>query len=301
MLRNRLHSSENLANFVAYMIGKMNKYILTLIAACALLPMRAQSLVSHHFEERSLSLGGGYTNMLDTYLSPLHYEGAHVTLVSECFSQTEAPSRRWYAQSLFALHGDYTTPRSGNGLTVGGMADYSYSQYYCFSFGGDKRRAFLYVGPQTQLRIGGIYNLRNSNNPAQLKLGVNLAASAIAKYGFSLWDIPMKVRLQTDLPLLGTAFAPDYGQSYYEIFYLGQSGGCVHMTSLHNNLSLRTNLSCDIELRPCTLRFTLGNDLYQWWLGNQHYRMFTHSVMLGYVRNLYRIVRDDKVRPYVPY
>ena len=279
----------------------MNKYILTLIAACALLPMAAQSLASHHFEERSLSLGGGYTNMLDTYLSPLHYGGAHVALVSECFSQTEAPSRRWYAQSLFALHGDYTTPRSGNGLTVGGMADYSYSQYYSFSLGGDKRRGFLYVGPQAQLRIGGIYNLRNSNNPAQLKLGVNLAASAIAKYTFSLWSVPMKVRLQTDLPLLGTAFAPDYGQSYYEIFYLGQSGGCVHMTSLHNNLSLRTNLSCDIELHPCTLRLTLGNDLYQWRLGSQHYRMFTHSVMLGYVRNLYRIVRDDKVRQYVPY
>ena len=83
----------------------MNKYILTLIAACALLPMAAQSLASHHFEERSLSLGGGYTNMLDTYLSPLYYGGAHVALVSECFSQTEAPSRRWYAQSLLGPDG----------------------------------------------------------------------------------------------------------------------------------------------------------------------------------------------------
>lgn len=280
---------------------EMKKYILTLIAACAALSMVAQSLTSHHFEERSFSLGGGYTNLLDTYLSPLHYGGAHVALMGECFSQTDVPNGRWYAQSLFALHGDYTTPRSGNGLTVGGMADYSYSQYYSFPLWGNKQRACLYVGPQAQLRIGGIYNLRNSNNPAQLKLGVNLAASAIAKYAFSLWNVPMKVRLQTDLPLLGTAFAPDYGQSYYEIFYLGQSGGCAHVTSLHNNLSLRTYLSCDVELRPCTLRLTLGNDLYQWTLGRQHYRMFTHSVMLGYVRNLYRVVRDDTVVKYVPY
>lgn len=240
--------------------------------------------------------------MIDTYLSPLRYSGPHVALLSECFSQAVAPSGRWFTQSLFALHGDYATPVSGSGLTVGGMADYSYTWYYeapLLSPQGGKFR--LLVGPQAQLRLGGIYNLRNSNNPAQLKLGVNLAASAMAKYTFSLWHTPMSVRLQTDLPLLGTAFGPDYGQSYYEIFYLGQGNGCAHMTSLHNNLSLRTNLSYDLQLRPCTLRLTLANDLYQWTLGSQHYRMFTHSVMLGVVKNLYHVVRDEEASRHIPY
>ena len=237
--------------------------------------------------------------MVDTYLSPLRYSGAHAALLSECFSQTAATSGRWFAQSLFALHGDYATPASGSGLTVGGMADYSYTYYYKITL--EDKNLSLYVGPQGQLRIGGIYNLRNSNNPAQLKLGVNLAASAMAKYTFALWNTPMNVRLQTDLPLLGTAFGPDYGQSYYEIFYLGQSKGCIHTTSLHNNLSLRTNLSYDLQLRPCTLRLTLANDLYQWTLGKQHYRMFTHSVMVGCVKSLYRVMRDEEVSRYIPY
>ena len=237
--------------------------------------------------------------MVDTYLSPLRYCGAHVALLSECFSQTSLPGRRWFAQSLFALHGDYTTPSSGSGLTVGGMADYSYTYYYSMPITG--QALSLYVGPQAQLRIGGIYNLRNSNNPAQLKLGVNLAASAMAKYAFTLWSIPMNVRLQADMPLLGTAFGPDYGQSYYEIFYLGQSEGCVYTTSLHNNLSLRTHLSYALQLRPCMLRVTLANDLYQWTLGNQHYRMFTHTLMLGVVKNLYHVVRDEEASQYIPY
>lgn len=261
----------------------------------------SQTLASHRFEERSLSLGGGYTSLTDTYLSPLRYGGAHATLFSECFSQTKAPSGRWFAQSLFALHGNYLTPHYGNGLTVGGMADYSYTQYYALPLWGDKRGASFYVGPQAQLRIGGIYNLRNSNNPAQLKLGVNLAASAMAKYAFTLWSTPMSIRLQANLPLLGTAFAPDYGQSYYEIFYLMQARGCVHLTSLHNNLSLRANCSYDIQLRPCTLRLTLANDLYQWTLGGQHYRMFTHSIMLGCVKNLYHVTREEETRTYIPY
>lgn len=290
-----MHSSRNFANFVG-----MKRYVLSLsIAIGAWLPLAAQSLESVRFEERSLSWGGGYTNMVDTYLSPLRYDGPHVALLSECFSQAATPGGRWFVQSLFALHGDYTTPSSGSGLTVGGMADYGYTYYYSMPI--SHQALSIYVGPQAQLRIGGIYNLRNSNNPAQLKLGVNVAASAMAKYAFTLWKIPMNVRLQADMPLLGTAFGPDYGQSYYEIFYLGQSEGCVHMTSLHNNLSLRTNLSYDLQLRPGTLRLTLVNDLYQWTLGGQHYRMFTHAVMLGVVKSLYHVVRDEEVSRYIPY
>ena len=277
----------------------MKKYILTLIAACAWLPMVAQPHASHRFEERSISLGAGYTNMLDTYLSPLRYGGAHVELMGESFSQSKISGKRWYTQSLLALHGDYLTPPSDNGLTVGGMADYSYTYYYNTSVA--KSGLSLYVGPQAQLRIGGIYNLRNSNNPAQLKLGVNLAVSAIVKYAFAWRNVPMSVRLQTDLPIIGTAFGPEYGQSYYEIFYLGQSDGCVHLTSLHNNLSLRANLNYDIQLHTCMLRLTLANDLYQWTLGKQHYRMFIHSMMLGYVKNLYRVTRDDQAHKYIPY
>ena len=264
-----------------------------------LLSVTAQPLASYRFEERSFSLGGGYADIIDTYLSPLNYNGANVMLMGEHFSQTALSSNRWYTQSLFSLHGDYVMPRSGSGLMVGGMVDYSRTYYYRIRL---KEANFsVYVGSQGQLRMGGIYNLRNSNNPAQLKLGVNAAVSAMAKYVFLLGDLPMNIRLQADLPLLGVAFGPDYGQSYYEIFYLGESEGCVHTTSLHNNLSIRTNISCDIQLVSCTLRFILANDFYQWTLKGQYYRMGIHSIMLGYVKNLYQVVRDDRVRQYIPY
>ncbi len=265
---------------------------------CFVTILSGQPLRSDRFEERTFSLGGGYTSLLDTYLSPLHYGGGQVALQSERFGQLTCENGRWFAQSLFTLHGDYTTPRTGSGLTIGGMADYSYTYYYrpLHTNGWS-----LYIGPQGQLRIGGIYNLRNSNNPAQLKLGVNLAASAMGKYAFTLWGTPMSVRLQADVPLFGFAFAPDYGQSYYEIFYLGHEENCVHVTAPHNNLSLRTGLSYDVQFRSCTVRLSMLSDLYQWQLGNQQYRMFTHSVMLGYVSNLYHVWRDDEARQYIPY
>lgn len=278
----------------------MRKHILVLIFSVGILfTATAQSLANCRFEERCLSLGGGYTNMLDTYLSPQNYNGTHVILMGERFSQTTALGNRWYNQSLFSLHGDYTMPRSGSGLMVGGMVDYRLSYYY--KVGLKEKGVNFYVGSQGQFRMGGIYNLRNSNNPAQLKLAVNVAASAMIKCPFLLWHFPMNVRLQTDLPMLGVAFAPDYGQSYYEIFYLKECQKCVHVTTLHNNLSVHTNLSCDIQLLPCTLRLTFTNDFYQWTLRGQYYRMYIHSIMLGYVKNLCWVVRDTKVRQCMPY
>ena len=187
---------------------KTRSLTLLLLLCCSVL-LSAQPLDATRFEERSLALGAGCTNLKDTYLSPLSYSGTHATLMSEYFSQAKTSSGRWFTQSLFTLHGDYATLASGNGLTIGGMADYSYTYYYKLPFKGQGLR--VYVGPQGQLRMGGLYNLRNSNNPAQLKLGIHLAASAIAQYDFALWSTPMNVRLQTDLPLLGTAFGPDYG------------------------------------------------------------------------------------------
>ena len=278
------------------------RYLSSIITLCFVTILSGQPLRSDRFEERTFSLGGGYTSLLDTYLSPLRYGGGQVSLQSERFGQLTCENGRWFAQSLFTLHADYTTPRTGSGLTIGGMADYSYTYYYeapLLSPQGGKFR--LFIGPQGQLRIGGIYNLRNSNNPAQLKLGVNLAASAMGKYAFTLWGTPMNVRLQADVPLFGFAFAPDYGQSYYEIFYLGHQENCVHVTAPHNNLSLRTGLSYDVQFRSCTMRFSMLSDLYQWQLGNQQYRMFVHSVMLGYVSNLYHVWRDDEARQYIPY
>lgn len=270
----------------------------TLLLLCCSAVLPAQSLDAARFEERAFSLGGGYTNLLDTYLSPLRYKGGHAVIMSERFSPTRAQSQHWYTQSLFTLHGDYTLAAEGRGVTVGGMADYSYT--YCYRALRHEHWS-LYAGPQGQLRLGGIYNLRNSNNPAQLKLGIHLAASALAKYSFTLWRVPMNVRMQADLPLFGAAFAPDYGQSYYEIFYLAQSKGCVHTTSPRNNLSLRAHLSYDLQLRPCTVRLTLGNDLYQWTLGGQQYRMFTHTLMIGCAKNLYHVTRDEEARKYIIY
>ena len=82
--------------------------------------------------------------------------------------------------------------------------------------------------------------MRNSNNPAQAKAYVNLAASGMVIYRFHIGNYPLIARYQANLPVMGGMFSPEYGQSYYEIFSLKNGGKNVLFTSLHNQPSVAT-------------------------------------------------------------
>ena len=58
-------------------------------------------------------------------------------------------------------------------------------------------------------------------------------------------------------------FSPHYGQSYYEIFSLGNSSGVVKFTSLHNQPSLRRMLTADFPVGRAKMRFAYIWDAQQ--------------------------------------
>ena len=182
-----------------------------------------------------------------------------------------------------------------------------------------------------------IYIRRNSNNPAQAKAYGGLGASGMLIYKFHIARYPLTVRYQANLPLLGVMFSPEYGESYYEIFSLGNGGRNVVFTSLHNNPSLRQLVTLDFPIRTVTLRthymvlrytslhnqppmrqlLTLDNpqglttlrvgylgDYQQSKVNNLKSHAYSHDFMIGFVRNLYllrgknRISMPLKVTPF---
>lgn len=66
----------------------------------------------------------------------------------------------------------------------------------------------------------------------------------------------MVLRYQVNVPMIGLMFSPHYGQSYYEIFSLGNSSGVIQFTSLHNQPSLRQMLSVDLPIGYTKMRFS---------------------------------------------
>jgi hypothetical protein len=132
-------------------------------------------------------------------------------------------------------------------------------------------------GGGAALSLGGIYNVRNSNNPGSLKTAVNLQLSAMALYR---WN-DLTFRWQLSSPFAGMFFSPEYGHSYYEIFTLGNNRGTVHFGSFHNQLALRNYFTIDIPIRNITLRTGYLGDFYRTDVNQLVTRIITHQFVIG--------------------
>lgn len=259
--------------------------LILIVLTC--LPTRIQaqdSLQATHHVMRSVMIGAGHNNTFETYLSPLEYEGPEVRFAYETMRMTRLMDGNVSAQNLFQLHASYTENISQTNHTYGGLVNWSYALHYQFR---PAKGLKILFGPMLDLNAGVVYNRRNSNNPAQAKAYGGLGASGMLIYRFRIKNYPLTVRWQANLPLLGVMFSPEFGESYYEIFSLGNGGRNVVFTSLHNNPSLRQLLTLDFPVGNTVMRVGYVCDLQQAKVNNLKSHTYSHDFMIGVVRNLY--------------
>ena len=174
--------------------------------------------------------GVGGVNLLDTYLSPLEYTGWQFTTLHT----TERVLRLGSRWTLAARYGGDL----GHALSPTDDGKIWDANLYA---AGQLRRCWQPVanlvlegGPMVEAFLGGTYSTRNGNNPAQGRVGAALGLSGQAAYAFRLWQRNWRAVATLDVPLVGVAFTPAYGQSYYEIFELKHSDRNVRCTYFGN-------------------------------------------------------------------
>lgn len=259
--------------------------LILIVLTC--LPTRIQaqdSLQATRHVMRSVMIGAGHNNTFETYLSPLEYKGPEVRFAYETMRMTRLMDGNVSAQNLFQLHASYTENISQTNHTYGGLVNWSYALHYQFR---PAKGLKILFGPMLDLNAGVVYNRRNSNNPAQAKAYGGLGASGMLIYRFRIKNYPLTVRWQANLPLLGVMFSPEFGESYYEIFSLGNGGRNVVFTSLHNNPSLCQLLTLDFPVGNTVMRVGYVCDLQQAKVNNLKSHTYSHDFMIGVVRNLY--------------
>lgn len=245
----------------------------------------------------SLSIGFGASNVLDTYISPLDYSGIELRLVRDRFRMTNIMNGKVGVQYSYSIYGSRTENISKSATEWTGMGYLSLGYFY----NPNERHSFgvngltVMYGPQLEIGGGAVYNKRNSNNPANGRVYFDVKASAIAKYSVRLFNVPFLLRDQTSVPLLGVMFSPEYQQSYYEIFSLGQSKGVVKPTTLVSKPSFRNQFSVDVPVGNSTLRLSYLLELDQTKVNNLKYHSYSNLFMVGYVKQLYRLRRKDKL------
>lgn len=243
---------------------------------CSLLfSQESSTLKSVRPVNQSTLIGIGKAFLDDSYLSPITYEGIAISLIHDRLKGSAMFDNEGLIQNQFRIQTAITKNPTSSSSEYWGSLYYSLNGFYPL-FDSDNLR--LYGGGGTEASLGGIYNVRNTNNPGSLKTYVNLNLSATALYNWR----SLIFRWQLSTPFAGMFFSPEYGHSYYEIFTLGNNKGTVHFGSFHNQLALRNYFTIDIPVRNVTIRTGYLWDYYTTDVNELVTKANSHQFVLGF-------------------
>ncbi|HHU95873.1 MAG TPA: DUF3316 domain-containing protein [Petrimonas sp.] len=255
---------------------KKGAIILTIwFSVASLLWSQAETLpVSVRPVNQSTLAGVGALFLNDTYLSPLRYDGIAFTLLHDRLNGSRYANARLLLQQQYKIQAASTNNPTSSAAEYYGELDYRISGFYPLLQQSQFR---LLAGGGWEASLGGIYNMRNSNNPGSLKVSTNLNLSLMAFYGWC----GVTFRWQLATPFIGLFFSPEYGHSYYEIFTLGNSQRTLHFASFHNQQALRNYFTVDLPIRNVTLRAGYLGDYYRTDQNQLVTRVVSHQFVLG--------------------
>jgi len=282
---------------------RIQKFLLSL--AVLFLPFGVENLsaqessevLHNRYTSHGLTFGVGLSNVFDSYLSPLEYTGMEIRVQRETFRQTSFADGRVYVQTLLNAHASSTENTAGNANMYEGLLSWDLSYLYKFRLNDNLS---ILAGPTLDLNGGAVYNERNSNNPAQAKVSINLAASGMLMYRFHWLHKEFLLRYQATVPFMGAMFTPEYGESYYEIFELKDSGRHLVMTTPFSAPSLRQTLSLDFPLKQTLLRVSYIGDIQQSKVNSLKSHVWSHALLIGFVKNFQLVKPGDSDFKHTP-
>lgn len=254
---------------------------------CVALPLTAQS--DRKNEPWSVNegtmIGVGSYNIMDTYLSPgkeAKYDGWGLRILNERMKMVRLADYRISRQQILNVEVASTRNAARVATNFAGLVDYSLGYHYHFHPAHGWK---ILAGASAHGLAGFIYNTRNSsNNPASAKADIDLNLSALVIYNLKIKNYPLTLRYQMDMPFAGVLFSPHFGQSYYEIFNLGNSAGVIQFNSFHNKFAMKNYFTVDFPVCNLTIRAGYLNSIYRTDVNNIQSHIRSNSFVVGFVK-----------------
>jgi len=231
---------------------------------------------------RFQQVGYGQTNILDTYLSQEKFEGDGLTILIS--SERKKPASHWSTLMHSQMNLSTTKDRSGDKSEIEGAFNFLWGRLYRWQFAGN--RLNLQAGGMINAGLGFIYNTTNSNNPAQARASLQFMPTGIASYTFPLWKHDVLLRYELNIPLIGVAFSPNYGQSYYEMFSLGNYDHNIVPTTFISAPWFRHQFTVAYPISRSTM-LSLGylGDYQQLKVNHLKQHVWTNRLLVGVIKN----------------
>ena len=244
----------------------------------------------------SYSVEYGAASTLDTYLSPLRYQGSTITLNGSWLkAMRQNPQRLIMAfDASIGLESQLSPAR--NSRLYDFSLDFSWSMMYRWR---PIEHFQVGVGGGAALNIGALYLARNSNNPVSARASVDITANAMASYSLHIGRLPVRLIDRVSIPMVGAFFSPEYGETYYEI-YLGNHAGLAHCGWWGNHFRIDNLLAADISLGTVALRVGYHFDFSSGKVHDIVTRHTTHSLVIGLTHDSLNITGLDKSQNIIP-
>ena len=263
----------------------INNYAIKLFLAAAFFILHASCFIAN---AQTHLLGVGPSNLLDTYLSMEKFKGTGLTYLY--IREPRNPQKHWHSVIEHEIDLASAKDRSGSISMLEGDYNLYWGRYRRFNLVGDDQtdlRLHLDAGGLLNANLGFLYAMLNTNNPAQMRLGMNLMPSAIATFGFPLFRQRFNLRYEADIQLLGLMFSPNYGQSYYEIFSRGNYDHNIVPTTTISAPNLRQMLTLEWQTgKKWNIRIGYLGNYQQAKVNNLKQHVYTHRLLLGISRAL---------------
>ena len=233
--------------------------------------------------ERTYLLGMGKNHVYDSYLSPLDYAGSTLGFTRIGERTMQRGQGRWSQMTYFDFNASQLHNPVGNATTWDGELQFNYGQHYHLMA---QPKWNVALGGLLGAHLGGTYNTRNGNNPGQMRMALDFAVSAVATRQFALWKKRWTWRTQCDIPVMGTFFTPNYGQSYYEIFILGHANRNIVFSHPFNAPSVRLLSTISIPFGTSSLTLGYKADIRQSTVPHLDRHAWHHTFLIGYTKTL---------------
>ncbi len=242
----------------------------------ALLSALAPSLAC---AESRYTLETGSQQTIDTYISPLRYDGMPVAISGYWSRQLKSGGGRWVSEGGARMEAAFMrnpsrTAREYSFMLLGG---WSMSRFVQLPYD-----ITLRAGVGADVEAGAVYLPRNGNNPASAKFYAGAHLNAEISRRFTFLRRPMRARAGAFMPVAGAMFSPEYGEPYYEI-YLGNRSGLAHFAWWGNRMRLIVAPSLDISFRCGTFSLGYRYGLLSSYVNGLHTRIISHTVAIGFI------------------
>lgn len=255
---------------------------------------------------QSHMIGVGPSRILDTYISQEKYSGVGITYLY--IRAGKKPNKRW--QNNIEHEVDLSKTRDRSHTTS--MLEGNYNLYWARlarlatipsppsppskpsqpsqpsqPSKPSKPSFLLQAGLAANANLGFLYDMSNSNNPAQARFALNLMPVGIATYSFDIKEQHFSLRYELNLPLVGLMFSPNYGQSYYEIFSRGNYDHNIVPTTFVSAPNFRQLLTLDWQVsEKWAVRVGYLGNYQQTAVNNLKSHIYTHRFVIGITKTI---------------